>query len=175
PGGVVPGTGTICLQSGARMNHCLKWIVAIGVLLLPLRAHALLATCTVAVSGGGIAFGTYASPGTAHSDGSSTVTVTCSGLGVLVSYTIAMGPGNGNYANRKLMSGANFLNYNMYTNIARTVVWGDGSAGTQTVSHSYLIGLGNVTHNYNVFGRIPGNQNQPAGTYTDSVTVTVTY
>jgi spore coat protein U-like protein len=33
-----------------------------------------------------------------------------------------------------MKSGANVLNYNLYTTAAHTTVWGDGTAGTGTFS-----------------------------------------
>lgn len=161
------------------MKSRLKSLLLMGVstcaLMLPLSAHALLASCTASLIGAGIAFGSYASPGSANSDGTGTVRITCNGIGLFVSYTVTLGSGSGSYANRTLKSGANFLNYNMYIDATRLQVWGNGSAGTQTVSNSYLIGFGPMTNNYTVYGRIPGGQKKPAGTYTDSVIVTVTY
>lgn len=157
------------------MKHRLKWIISIGILTFPLGAHALLTTCTVAVTS--IAFPAYASPGSSNADSTGDVAVTCTAL-VLAgtsSYTIALSTGSGSYTNRKLTSGANFLNYNMYTDTGRTIVWGDGTASTQTISDSYLILLTPTTRHYTVYGRVPGSQNKPAGTYTDTVTVTVTY
>lgn len=155
------------------MRHQLKSLIAISTLAFPVNAHALLTTCTVSVTG--IGFGSYASPGVANSDSTGTVSVTCNGIGVLVSYTITLGTGSGSYANRKLLSGINFLSYNMYTDPTRLQIWGDGSAGTSTVSNSYTLALSSVITPYTVYGRVPGGQNPPAGTYNDTVIVTVTY
>ena len=63
----------------------------------------------------------------------------------------------------------------MYTDPTRLLVWGDGSTGSHTVSDSYLALLTPTTKHYTVYGRVPGGQNKPAGTYSDTVTVTVTY
>ncbi|AMO95742.1 spore Coat Protein U domain protein [Collimonas fungivorans] len=156
------------------MKPALKWLAAAAILALPPSAHALLATCTVATTG--IVFPAYASPGSTNSDSTGDIAVTCSALVLgLGSYTISVSTGAGTYANRKLTSGANFLNYNMFTDTARSIVWGDGTAGTQTVSDSYVILVAPTTRHYTSYGRVPGSQNKPAGTYTDTVTVTVTY
>ncbi|WP_395826979.1 spore coat U domain-containing protein [Collimonas sp.] len=156
------------------MKPGLKWLAASMLLALPLSAQALLADCTVA--GTGVAFGSYASPGSTSATGTGTVTVTCNGLGLLVSYTIQLTAGNGTFPTRLLKSGAtNSLSYNIYTDNARSIVWGDGSAGTSTVTDSYLLSLGNNARNYKAYGLIPGGQNQPAGTYTDTLTITITY
>ncbi|AMO99842.1 spore Coat Protein U domain protein [Collimonas arenae] len=156
------------------MKPGLKWLAAGAMLALPLSAQALLADCTVA--GSGVAFGSYASPGSTTATGTGTVTVTCTGLGLLVSYTIQLSAGNGTFATRLLKSGVtNALNYNMYTDTARTIVWGDGSAGTSTVSDSYLLSIGSNARNYTAYGLIPASQSKPAGTYTDTLTITITY
>jgi spore coat protein U-like protein len=156
------------------MKPALKWLAAACFLALPLSAHALLATCTVATTG--IVFPAYASPGSTDADSTGDVAVTCSALVAgLGSYTISVSTGAGTYANRKLSSGANFLNYNMFTDTGRTIVWGDGTASTQTVSDNYLILVTPTVRHYTAYGRVPGSQNKPAGTYTDTVTVTVTY
>ncbi|MFJ2988769.1 spore coat U domain-containing protein [Collimonas sp. NPDC087041] len=156
------------------MKFGLKWLAAGAMLALPLSAQALLADCTVA--GSGVAFGSYASPGSTSSTGTGTVTVTCTGLGLLVSYTIQLNAGNGTFATRLLKSGVtNSLNYNMYTDTARTIVWGDGSASTSTVSDSYLLSIGSNARSYTAYGLIPASQNKPAGTYTDTLTITITY
>ena len=156
-----------------RLKSLAAISVSVGALTLPLNVHALLANCTASLAS--IGFGSYASPGTANSDSSGTVSVTCTGVNVLVSYSIALGTGSGSYANRKLISGTNFLSYNMYIDPTRLQIWGDGSAGTSTITNAYLLGLTSVTTATPVYGRIPGGQSQPAGTYNDTVIVTVTY
>lgn len=156
------------------MKHMLKCLLSLGMLALPLSAHALLASCTVAATG--ITFTAYVSPGGANSDSTGNSAVTCTGLGLLVSYTVTLSAGNGTFASRSLVfATTNILSYNMYTDTGRTIVWGDGSAGTSTVSDSYLLSIGSTTRNYTVYGRIPGGQNRRGGTYTDTVTMTVTF
>ncbi len=69
-----------------------------------------------------------------------------------------------------MAKGADRLNYNLYTNSSHTIVWGDGTGVTVTVS-------GNAaTASHTVYGRIAGSQNAARlGAYTDSITVTVTF
>ncbi|MFC5474005.1 spore coat U domain-containing protein [Paraherbaspirillum soli] len=158
------------------MRQRIKWLPACIVLLaLPWSARAQLVTCTGAVTG--IAFGSYASPGSANADGSGTINVTCTATLVVspVNYTITLSTGNGSYATRKLVSGTHSLNYNLYTNTTRLNVWGDGSAGTSTVSDNYVVLLTPTVRPYTVYGRIPGSQNPHAGSYQDNLTVTITY
>ena len=68
-----------------------------------------------------------------------------------------------------MASGANVLEYNLYTDPSRLTVWGDDSAGTVTVSETAS------TAEKTIYGRVPGRQNVPAGTYTDVVLVTISY
>jgi spore coat protein U-like protein len=75
-----------------------------------------------------------------------------------------------------MASGANTLQYNLYTTVAHTIVFGDGSGSSQTVAGT---GSGVATANaVTVFGQLPDNAtNQLAvpANYTDTITVTVTY
>ena len=141
------------------------------------------ATCSVV--GLPLAFGAYGSPGGAQVDSTATLTVTCTPDAILLScrtdYTVRLSTGtSGSYSPRQLASGANRLNYNLYTSAARTTVWGNGTGGTGTVAGTIstsILGLiclaGN--NNHTVYGRIPASQNVAAGLYSDTITVTVTY
>jgi spore coat protein U-like protein len=97
-------------------------------------------------------------------------------VGNNVSYAIALTSGTGSYAARQLASGADRLGYNLFKDSARTLVWGDGTSGTSTLSDSYTLAVSPTVRAYPVYGRIPGGQNlTKVGTYGDSITVTVTY
>lgn len=77
---------------------------------------------------------------------------------------------------RKMSNGGTQLSYQLYSNSGRTTIWGDGSAGTSTVTDGYLISvLVPVVRNYSVYGRITAKQNVTAGSYLDAVTVLMTY
>jgi spore coat protein U-like protein len=126
-----------------------------------------------------VSFGSYAPFDAAPVTGSGTVSVRCSLVGLLsigVQYTIQLSPGSsGSYADRHLVNGARALRYNLYTDGARSSVWGNGSAGTAAVTDGYVLGLLTTTRGYPVYGRIPAGQNVPAGTYNDTILVTVDY
>jgi spore coat protein U-like protein len=57
-----------------------------------------------------------------------------------------------------------------YTDSGRTIVWGN-TVGTDTVSAT---GNG-ASQSYTVFGRVPAQTTPAPATYTDTITVTVTY
>jgi spore coat protein U-like protein len=139
-------------------------------------AFALLQSCNVSATA--VNFGTYNPLSGSPNDATGTITVSCqvSLIGLFVSWTIALNSGSsGNYGARQMRSGANSLSYNLYTSAARSSVWGDGTGGTTVVSANPFLIVGSNNVNYSVYGRISAGQDQAAGTYTDVITVTVTY
>ena len=130
------------------------------------------------VSATPLAFGTYDPVSGPAAQSSGTLTVSCSN-GPNASYTIALNTGlSGSYFPRQMASGADRLPYQLFTDPAHTLVWGDGSAGTSTLSDRMVIPPPRsrpVTRNYTIYGQIPGRLPVSPGSYTDVVTVTVTY
>jgi spore coat protein U-like protein len=137
-----------------------------------------LKACTVSASN--INFGNY-TPGAGALTGNSTISVKCTKT---TPYTVALSAGSttgGSYAQRLMAYGAETLQYNLYTAAAFTTVFGDGTLGTGTGSGTGA-GLGAVAQTYTAYGRLvdsTANQNAApnaaATTYSDTVTVTVTY
>lgn len=156
----------------------MRWAMAFAAaiaLMSPRPSHAL-AVCTT--SAASMSFGVYDPTSGTPNQTTGSVTVSCDligGISLLVSYTIALSSGSGAYLNRALLNGAATLNYNLYTSGSFSSIWGDGNGGTSTVSDGYLLGLLGAVRNYTVYGRVPALQNIPAGTYADSIIVTVTY
>ncbi|MDD5365670.1 MAG: spore coat U domain-containing protein [Gallionellaceae bacterium] len=156
--------------------------IALAALLLALpqaaSALCLICSCSVAVNSN-VAFGTYNPLPGAAADAAGHFTVTCDlTLGLLGTYTVALATGGGNsYSPRKMNSGTNTLNYNLYTDAARTAVWGNGTGGSTIVSDASLLTLlGHVVRAYDVYGRIlPNQQATRPGSYSDTILVTVTY
>ncbi len=127
------------------------------------------ATCAVTATN--LAFGNYDAALGTPVDATSTVNVTCTnGHG----YTVDLNAGTGSGATvavRRMTNGGNTLDYSMYTDAARTTVWGDGTLSTSTQA-----GTGNgAAQALTVYGRIPTGQFVTAGAYSDTVTATVTY
>jgi spore coat protein U-like protein len=128
------------------------------------------ANCTVSSSA--VAFGSVNPLSGSNVDATGGITVTCTnGTG----WTAAAGVGSGTgatFASRKMTAGANLLNYTLYTDAARTTVWGDGTGATGQFSNT---GSG-VAQAVTVYGRVPSGQvTVPPGAYADTVSVTVTY
>ncbi len=106
----------------------------------------------------------------ANVDQTSTVAVQCTNT---TPYNIGLNAGTGTgatVATRKLTSGGATINYTLYCDSARSTVWGD-TIGTDTVAAT---GTG-ASANFTVYGRIPAQSTPAPGTYTDTITVTVTY
>jgi spore coat protein U-like protein len=128
------------------------------------------AQCTVTT--GAVAFGTYNSLGSANNDATGSLNVTCTNG---TAWTAAAGAGAGTgatLASRKMTSGTNLLNYSLYTDGARSTVWGDGSSSTATVGATGT-GASQATI---IYGRLPGGQSTaPVGSYSDTVAVTIAF
>jgi spore coat protein U-like protein len=106
----------------------------------------------------------------ANVDNTSTLQVQCTNA---TPYNISLDAGTGSgatVATRKMSSGANTITYSLYRDSGRATVWGN-TVGTNTVS-----GIGNgASQAYTVYGRVPPQTTPAAATYTDTITVTVTY
>jgi spore coat protein U-like protein len=141
--------------------------VAAVLLLLPAMARA--ATCTVSVTP--VAFGVYPPFSGAPTTSTGTTTVHCVAGAANVVIALSTG-GGGAYASRRMSNGASNLTYQLYSDAARTMIWGNGTAGTVTVSAHVA---NNGAQNNTVYGQIPALQGVRPGAYTDTITVTVTY
>jgi spore coat protein U-like protein len=111
---------------------------------------------------------TFSNPGalTASVDATSNLVVQCTNT---TPYNVSLNAGTGTgatFAARLMSNGATTVTYSLYTDLAHTTVW-----GTNNVSQT---GNGQ-NQSLTIYGHVPP-QNAPApGTYTDSITVTVTY
>lgn len=155
------------------MKRALQGTTLLLMLWLPFCAQAQLTlSCSVVTLP--VVFGQIdpAGPGAIPTTG--TITVSCLGINLLgVTYDIALSAGAGSYAQRKMLSGSHELLYNIYTASNYQTVWGDGNGGTSKVSGGLTVLVSAQPHT--VYARIPGSQNVPAGTFSDALTVTVSY
>lgn len=94
-----------------------------------------------------------------------------------VNYTLTSSIGNGpSYAARRMVSGVEILNYNVYRNAARTQVWGNGTGGSFVITGSFnLNNAAPRNRNHVLYGRIPPLQDAAAGAYGDTLVVTLTF
>lgn len=143
---------------------------AAALLMTLLWAPAASAACTVSSSG--VAFGSFSPLTDSTVDATGTITVNCD---ISVTYTLALSTGgSGGYAPRRMASGGNTMEYNLFRNATFSEIWGD-SNGNNTYTVDGLVLLGN--RNHTVYGRIPLSTQRTVmvGSYSDSITITVTF
>ncbi len=136
-------------------------------------------TCTVQPTT--LAFGPVTA--TAVRDATTTFNVTCNttGLAVLgsarVRMCIGIGDGSGGvgqYLPRRMSSGSNIVQYQIYRDSTRTQVW--GATGNATVPNplvldfAYSVPLlgGSLTQQVTLYGRVPSGQSLTVGSYTSN-------
>jgi spore coat protein U-like protein len=108
-----------------------------------------------------------------------TLSVHCTGS--LTNLTVSLSSGSaGSFSPRSMNDGSGHtLTYNIYTDNSYSVVFGDGSAGTQTESPTPQ--NGSATYNFSLFGQLPETGKAIAtidpfkGVYTDTITVTASF
>jgi spore coat protein U-like protein len=127
--------------------------------------------CTVSTTA--VSFGDVNVISGSNVDATGGISVTCtSGTAWTASADAGLGTG-ATLDTRKMSDGTNFLDYVLYTDSSRTSIWGDGVGGTtSTVADT---GSGTAQPK-TIYARVPSGQTSlPAGAYSDTVTVTVTY
>jgi spore coat protein U-like protein len=77
-----------------------------------------------------------------------------------------------------MVSGGNLINYNLYVDVARSQIWGNGTGGSNIVTGTTAkltaaAPFASVTHN--IYGRTPAAQDAGVSAYSDTITLTVTF
>ena len=113
-------------MSGSRVALITSGVVILSVLCSsPAAAQG--NSCTISTTS--VAFGSYDVFSGANVDSTGTVTINCGSS--VRNLTVSLSKGaSGTYANRTMVKSGENLAYNLYTNAACTIVWGDGTAGT---------------------------------------------
>jgi spore coat protein U-like protein len=140
--------------------------------LLPANVHAF--TCNVASTP--VSFNNYDVFSSVPAYSTGTVSVSCNNPNNKpMPVTIAISAGtSGSFNPRQLRAliGSDRLNYYLFTDPTRTVIWGDGTGGTSTLINTVSR---STPWNASIFGTLPQRQNVRAGSYSDAVVVTVTW
>ena len=134
-------------------------------LLLSMMMASSSIACTINVLD--INFGAYDVFSATPLDTTGTIDVSCP---IRSSVDITFSTGAGSYAARYLQQGTTRLNYNLYRNAARSQILGNGTLGTRILTANNI-----RNRSFTIYGRIPARQNVRAGTYTDTIIVTLTF
>ena len=151
----------------------------LGMFVLSAAHAATTVNCTA--SAGGIAFGIYNPLSALANASTGTLRVTCNGSGtgsanVTVNVSLSAGL-SGSYATRRMFSGVNALSYNIFWSTAYNQIVGDGTGGSfaGTAGPFVVPAGGSNLATGTFYGRIPASQDVAPGSYSDIITVTVTY
>jgi spore coat protein U-like protein len=104
-------------------------------------------------------------------DASAALNVVCTNT---TPYTVALSAGMNaggpaNFGARAMKSGSNSLAYQLYLDAARSTVWGNGSGSVYSG-----VGTGSA-QSLTIYGRLPSLAGVVPGSYSDTVTVTISY
>ena len=145
-------------------------VAAAVVLVLLAASHAEAAKCSVSATA--VSFGSYNVFNAAPVDSTGTVRYNCNGGAKNLVIAISRGQ-SPTFMPRTLKKGTESLTYNLFQDPSRTVVWGDGTGGSQY----FYAGdpANNDDVDVTIFGRIPPSQDITAGAYSDSVTVMILF
>lgn len=149
----------------------MKVLSAAVALVVLFAACEALATCNVTTTN--ISFGVYDVFSPTPLDSTGIISLTCDEApppDVVVA--IGQSPNSGVFNPRQMRSATDLMDYNVYTDPARTAIWGDGTAGTSTVTQKVTK---NKARLLTVYGRIPPAQDLAVGTYSDTLTVTINW
>ena len=127
------------------------------------------------VSVSGPAFGTYDVFAPAPLDSTGTIGFQCNPGTGNGNVEVSLSAGSsGSFVSRAMRSGSDTLSYNLFLDPAKTQIWGDGTGGSSTFTAS-LAGGGWTSVAATIYGRVPPGQNVAAGTYLDTITVTMNW
>lgn len=153
------------------MNPILIFL-ALTALLFPVQCHAFKCSATTTP----ILFTNYDVFSTLPLDTTASLTVSCTNPeGKPMQVNVSISSGNSGSFNPRQMAyaGAGLpLSYYLFLDPSRTTIWGDGTGGTGTISGAMFR---TSPLNAVIYGRAPARQNLKAGSYSDSLVVTVTW
>jgi spore coat protein U-like protein len=152
------------------LKKLINSILLLGAVLLAGNG-CLHAQCSVSTIG--VSYGSYSPLSVTPADSTGSVNILCN-ANIKVTIAIGPSPNSGGFNPRRLRkaTGADFLNYNLYTNSSRATIWGNGTQGTAIVN---INARRNRTSNVPVYGRAPAGQDIGTGAYSESLVVTINF
>lgn len=143
-----------------------------GVLWVLLLTSNVYARCSV--SSTSVIFANYDVFSSTAATGTGSITLSCSPA---ANVEIAVGASfnSGAFSPRRMKHAvySDTLDYNLYTSPTMIQIWGDGTNGTATAAYNN-VKKSNIPP-VSIYGKIVPLQNIPAGSYSDQLTITITY
>jgi len=160
-----------------RVTRLAPFLLGVVVTTTPVAGQTGTATATISVTATVLSFCTltaqplpFCNYSNVALNGTASLTATCTNVSA---YTIALDLGTGTGATvaaRKMTLNTNTLSYALYQDSAHTLPWGP-TTGTNSEA-----GTGNgAAQTLTVYGVIAAGQYVPVGTYTDTVTATISF
>jgi spore coat protein U-like protein len=118
-------------------------------------------------------FGSYDVMVTTPLDTTGNIVFRCTQRDHNIQITVSRGSAP-SFAARLMVNNSEQLIYNLYLDAARTIIWGDGSGGSQAFFARNPQG-NNQDIIVPLYGRIPARQDRGIGAYADTVIVTLNF
>jgi len=179
----IPRPGIVSRHLKGRVAHCdamSRWasillaaaLAALGLLCTSATASAQQMRCSI-TNAVGPSFGPYDTLSPSPRDSAGFISFRCERVGPSDMIVIEISRGQGHsFMPRGMSRRGERLEYNLYLDAARTVIWGDGSRGTSRYQVRPSEGR---TESVPIYGRIPPRQTVVPGSYSDHVVLTVNY
>ena len=154
----------------------IKLILTFSIFIAILGPEVALSQCTMRATS--IGFGNYDVFLNSPLDTSGTFILDCQAFVTKVNVTLAASSTSGTFNPRKMKrtGGSDLLSYNIYTDVSRTIIFGNGTGGTSEIILRKPHGKPDPwSQTVTVYGRIPPGEDVSAGTYSDVLTLTVTF
>ena len=156
-----------------KKSFLITTLVAAGLFLgrAPLAsAQAMpVATCTISTTAT-ISFGAYSVFNPSPNDSNGTLTFVCTGVAGPVTISLMGIQPDGS---RALKNGGDMLSYHVFSDAARSQVWGDGTFGSAPVTFAKPVD--GAVNTAVMFGRIFPRQDVTFGPYSDSFVAVVNF
>jgi spore coat protein U domain-containing protein, fimbrial subunit CupE1/2/3/6 len=149
----------------------MRTVLVTAVAVLALRAaRADAGSCSLS-SVVGVSFGSYNVFDAAPVSSAGSLTYVCTGVQPADRVTIELSVASEDPTLRTMSAGAHALRYQLYLDAARTIIWATGAGGTSTYGP---IAPAEATPTLvPIYGLLPARQDVAAGSYHDTLTVTL--
>jgi len=149
-----------------------KGLLIGGLILLVLGQGRAWAECSI-TGVTPVNFGSYLPLSSQPDDSTGSISIFCNRrTSVLI--TLGVSANSGGFNPRRMANPArgDFLNYNLYRDVSRTQIWGNGTQGTYVVNATVRK---NETLTFTIYGRVPGGQDAGVGSFSDGLVITLMY